>query len=142
MKTKIPLIVLVDDNPVTNFFNKRIIEENKIAQQVIAFSSAIQALEFIKPENTLLYKPSYIFLDLEMPHIDGWEFLDHYHNFTTKNKASVIILSNKKIEKDKSKNLDQYKFVKGVHNKVISNQLLASLATTENKYQTNTSISI
>tara|TARA_R110000850_G_scaffold128494_1_gene247905 strand:- start:683 stop:1063 length:381 start_codon:yes stop_codon:yes gene_type:complete len=64
-------IMLVDDTPVSNFIMSKAIQAHLPNSQVVAYSDPEEAYDNIKIEN-----PDLIFLDLNMPIMDGWEFLE------------------------------------------------------------------
>jgi CheY-like chemotaxis protein len=89
-------LILIDDDPVTNVINTRIISRH-LSQQVIVFTDAHEALDQLKEWTTVrsLEFPDIIFLDINMPQMDGWDFLnefqklpDHFHK-----KCRVIMLT-------------------------------------------------
>ena len=92
----IGLAMLVDDNDTDNFISRRIIEISKFASDVEIKNSGKSALEYleINKENPDLL-PEIIFLDINMPIVDGFVFLYEFENFNdlVKNKCKVIILS-------------------------------------------------
>ena len=99
----IDLVMLVDDNDTDNFISKRIIEITKFANRVEVKSSGKSALDYLKenqgsPENL----PSLIFLDINMPIVDGFVFLYEFEKFneTVRNKCKVIILSSSDNKRD------------------------------------------
>ena len=99
----IELIMLVDDNDTDNFISKRIIEITKFARRVEVKSSGKSALDYLKqnqniPENL----PNIIFLDINMPIVDGFVFLYEFDKFSelVKNKCKIIILSSSDNKRD------------------------------------------
>lgn len=71
--------MLVDDDEIFTYIIKKIIEESDIAEKINIFSNgrdAINYLSEVAEEEALL--PKVIFLDLNMPLLDGWGFLDEY----------------------------------------------------------------
>jgi len=92
----IGLVMLVDDNDTDNFISRRIIEISKFASDVEIKNSGKSALEYleINKENPDRL-PEIIFLDINMPIVDGFVFLYEFENFNdlVKNKCKVIILS-------------------------------------------------
>ena len=87
---------LIDDNELDNFLNERVITLNKFSDNVVVFNSARKAFEALEEiirigENF----PNYIFLDLNMPEMDGWEFLECYHQLPDelKHNCKLFMLS-------------------------------------------------
>ena len=73
-------IFLIDDDGLVNFLNQEIIKDAYPDKNVQSFESATDALELLKklsnsPDSSL---PQLIFLDINMPVMDGWEFLEAF----------------------------------------------------------------
>jgi len=99
----IPLVMLVDDNDTDNFISKRIIEITKFASDVEIKNSGKSALEYLRQhEDELERLPEIIFLDINMPIVDGFVFLYEFEKFsdTLKSKCKVIILSSSDNKRD------------------------------------------
>jgi len=100
---RLDLVMLVDDNETDNFISKRIIEITKFARNVIIKSSGKSALEYIGAHRNEPDKlPDLIFLDINMPIVDGFVFLYEFEKFAeiVKNKCRVIILSSSDNKRD------------------------------------------
>ncbi|MCS7004892.1 MAG: response regulator [Cytophagales bacterium] len=102
-ETPVDLVLLVDDNDTDNFINKRIIELVGFAKRIVIKNSGKSALDYLKenqnnPENL----PDIIFLDINMPIVDGFVFLVEYEYFpdTIKNKSRIAILSSSDNKRD------------------------------------------
>ncbi len=99
----IDLVMLVDDNETDNFISKRIIEITKFANRVEVKNSGKSALDYLRDnqENTEEL-PNLIFLDINMPIVDGFVFLYEFEKFNNliKDKCKVIILSSSDNKRD------------------------------------------
>lgn len=89
-------ILLVDDDITFVFLTKRIIKSTGINTKISDFNDSSDAIEFLKDnvdQPELL--PDVIFLDLNMPIIDGWGFLEEYTAIEPeiRKKISLFIVS-------------------------------------------------
>jgi CheY-like chemotaxis protein len=99
----IDLVLLVDDNDTDNFISKRIIEITKFARRVEVKSSGKGALDYLKQhQNETENIPNLIFLDINMPIVDGFVFLYEFEKFNelVRSKCKVIILSSSDNKRD------------------------------------------
>lgn len=100
---KIGTVMLVDDNDTDNFISKRIIEITNFSDNVIVKNSGKSALDYIhENENEIDLIPDIIFLDINMPIVDGFVFLYEYEKFNNsiKDKCRIIILSSSDNKRD------------------------------------------
>ncbi|MDN5200941.1 response regulator [Fulvivirgaceae bacterium BMA10] len=111
----IDLVMLVDDNDTDNFISKRIIEITKFAKEVEIKNSGKSALEYLEQNKDNPDKlPNIIFLDINMPIVDGFVFLYEFEKFATylKDKCKVIILSSSDNKRDIDKIVNNNHVVK------------------------------
>ncbi|MCH7414220.1 response regulator [Belliella sp. R4-6] len=103
-------IILIDDDPINNLINKRLISKMNLADQVEEFLEAEKALERIQrlhiEENTL------ILLDINMPVMNGWDFLNEYLKVFQDRKDRIVMLSSSINFQDRQK-AKQYSCVEG-----------------------------
>lgn len=94
------LILCVDDDPITLMLCKKVISKTTFSSELVTAKNGEEALQYfnsiIKESNFNQVKPQLILLDLNMPVMGGWEFLDcfsstDYATFNTTTK--VVILS-------------------------------------------------
>ena len=93
MNNQLKCIMLVDDDHNDNFFHEREIKKITPATIVIEKNSGTEALEYLKSakeNNDLL--PDLIFLDINMPGMNGWEFLQEYEELDDELKSKVVII--------------------------------------------------
>ena len=85
-------IVLIDDDSTTNYLNKLIIEKSDLVDEVLSFDSAQEALDFFNHSNSA-EDQALVLLDINMPIMSGWQFLDHYQNLQNNNANKIVILT-------------------------------------------------
>ncbi|MDF9798831.1 response regulator of citrate/malate metabolism [Catalinimonas alkaloidigena] len=95
-------IFLIDDDPITNFVNEHIITELKVAHQVEIFTEAENALSLIKNESSQDKGSDLILLDLNMPHLDGFDFIEAFQQLDVgkASKYRIIVLTSSKHSRD------------------------------------------
>jgi len=92
--TKTISIMLIDDNEFDLFLHEKFIANKKIAHEVMKFEYADLALNFLT-ENDISKWPDLILLDIQMPVMDGFDFLSKYEMlpFETRQKTGIIMVS-------------------------------------------------
>jgi len=93
---KFDRVLLIDDNDIDNFINERMITTNHFSGQVVVKNSGELALRFLQ-ENASNKEvlPQVIFLDLNMPVMDGFAFLTEYEKLPedVRNGIKIVVLS-------------------------------------------------
>jgi len=95
-------IMLIDDNEATNYFHNLVITESGIDVKVLCFTYVEQALEKLNQESA---KPGIIFLDINMPGMNGWDFMKEFEKLPAaqKKETSVVILTTSENPNDLAK---------------------------------------
>ncbi len=123
MKRKLSCILLVDDDPDDNFFHQRIINKMNITDMIAVAKNGIEALEYLRKENQCI--PELIFLDINMPMMNGWEFLDEYKSLDAKQKARItIMMLTTSANPDDIKRANEIEDVTGIKTKPLSVEML------------------
>ena len=112
-------VLLVDDSEASNEMNKYVLEAAEICDKIDIAKNGLLALEYLK--SNLKSLPELIFLDVKMPVMNGFEFLDELQKYEQKlNNTFVIVMlssSLSPIDINKSK---KYPYVKEYLNKPLS----------------------
>lgn len=113
-------VMIIDDNELDNFINSKIIESSLFSKNIYVNTNGKSALEFL----TNLIKtmgdafeticPDVIFIDLNMPILDGFQFLEHLKKLDNKwlNKSKLVVLTS-------SAHPDDNKKTKSINKEVI-----------------------
>jgi len=92
MKTKSPVIALVDDDKIFQLTSAKIIRSLNLAHDILQFGNGEEALHYLRDNADVSDNlPDYIFLDINMPYVDGWMFLADYATLKTKLNKSISI---------------------------------------------------
>jgi CheY-like chemotaxis protein len=102
-------VMLLDDNELDNFINEKVIEDNHFAEKIFINTSGKSALEFInnlivsKKENPVF--PEAIFVDINMPMMDGFQFIENVRRIPEKKiqECKFIILTSSIYPEDRNK---------------------------------------
>jgi len=135
---KHPAVMLIDDNEIDNLINQKMIEAAAIAETIYIHTGARSAIEFLKNVEKLDVAgkdllPSIIFLDIDMPLMDGFQFLEEFDKLTerTKAKCEIVMLTSSINPQDMSKS-KKNKYVREYINKPLSTENLLKLAVNSN----------
>lgn len=123
MKKKLRCIMLIDDNKADNHYHRIIIEDMFIAHQTEVALDGVEALKYLDSENHCL--PELIFLDINMPKMNGWEFLEAYREISTrKSFQSVIVILTTSQNPEDEKKSKSYPEVACYRTKPLSEEML------------------
>ena len=117
------LIVLIDDDPINNLINKRLINKLDISPTVIDFLEAEKALQYVDSNNGI---KTLILLDINMPVMNGWDFLTSYAELQTPRKDKIIMLSSSIDHQDRQKSRG-FNFVQGFIEKPLTREKLEKM---------------
>jgi CheY-like chemotaxis protein len=113
MSNRYKTCLLIDDNYIDNFVTRRILEAGNFAEKIVVSNSAMDAIAMLRNSSV---KPDVIFLDIRMPQMGGFEFLQEYDKLDMENKEDVKIFM-------LSSSLDPTDLKKSLNNKYITHFL-------------------
>ena len=91
---KINCILLVDDDNITNYINQRLLKKLQLSDNIVTTNNGDEALKFIqqysKDNNNL--GPEIIFMDVNMPGMKGFDFLDEFNKLEIANRDQIRIV--------------------------------------------------
>lgn len=126
-------VMLIDDNEIDNLINQKMVESASITDHIYIHTGARSAIEFLRNIEKLEIAdqvlPDVIFLDIDMPLMDGFQFLDEFEKLmtTTKKKCRIVMLTSSINPQDVNRS-KKYSSVKLYLNKPLTHESLMALS--------------
>ena len=132
MSTPLNCILLIDDDEPTNFLNRVTLEQSGYARSVRVIQGGQEALDYLVrcdgTDHAGYPRPDLIFLDINMPAMDGWEFLERYRSLPAACKADmVLVMLTTSLNPDDEVRSRKFPEVSGFENKPLSARRLKEL---------------
>jgi CheY-like chemotaxis protein len=96
MKTKLNCVLVIDDDEPTNFFTQMILEESGCTNHIKIVQSGQEALDYLSSsaqpgcDENRYPCPDLILLDINMPAMNGWEFLEEYKKLNKEHRTEIM----------------------------------------------------
>jgi CheY-like chemotaxis protein len=84
-------LVIIDDNPTDHYIMQRLLHNNYNCKQATYTYDGRLVLDYLEQNKESSKLPDIIFLDLDMPELSGWEFLDELETFNVMSKKRVHV---------------------------------------------------
>lgn len=119
-------VILVDDSDADNFLHRLIIEESGVARSVHDFLKGEDALEFLRKKESDPELPTLLLLDINMPTMSGWEFLEAYEDIKAP-KDIVVVMLTTSLNPDDRERAEKIETVRAFINKPLDGDVLQDL---------------
>ena len=118
-------ILLIDDDPSINYLNKIVIERAEIGARVIEHTDPQKVLEQLKSGEL---RPNIILLDVNMPEVNGWDFMSSLHDFPSDFQPPRIVLLTSSINPSDKKRAQSDALIDAFHSKPLTIELVKEIA--------------
>ncbi len=125
MKNRINKILLVDDNKATNFFNKQFLKKYGFEGEVAVKTNGLDAINDIKNEEVA----DLIFLDINMPVMNGFEFLEKIQELEVyaQKKPLIAIMMGVELNSTDLEKIRMLDNIIVIHRKMLSNDSIEEI---------------
>lgn len=129
LKQKLKCILLIDDDYATNYIHKRVINSAEITDNIVALESGYDALKYLEETDFQEFpRPEIIFLDINMPGMDGWEFLESYEQLVESQKSKIVlVMLTTSLNPDDKNKSEHIKSIDGFRNKPLTIEILQGI---------------
>lgn len=124
---KLHKILLVDDDTITNFMNERLLKKLNISEEVKVSINGLEALNYIKDESSSKECPELIFLDINMPVMNGIEFLESFKDCNCCERKPVVVILTTSSDPGDLDKISNFPFVGGFLNKPLTEQKIQDI---------------
>lgn len=121
--------MLVDDDQHDNFFHERVIRKAGVAEKVVQWTKPEEALKYLEaPDTEDHLVPDLIFLDLNMPRIDGWTFIDSYKDIENSSlKDTKVVILTTSLDPSERIRAEAEPFIHGFESKPLTAETLHNI---------------
>jgi CheY-like chemotaxis protein len=129
--TTVQCTMLIDDDAPTNFYHTEVLRQNDFTKEILVYEEAQVALDYLNgAEQNEALLPNVIFLDLNMPGMDGWEFLHSYEREIAPKYPDIrlIVMLTTSENPDTREKAKEFKILDTFMSKPLTNQKLIDLS--------------
>jgi CheY-like chemotaxis protein len=85
-------ILLIDDDKFTNLIHTKVVERAGLGVSVKAINNVPDAIAYLSEDKPTTEQPGIIFLDINMPGLTGWDFMNLYNQLDEQYKANAVVV--------------------------------------------------
>jgi CheY-like chemotaxis protein len=127
MNARLHCVLIIDDDEPTNFFNQMLLEKSGCVDHIQIAQSGQEALDYLTNSDRFTGEqdrfpcPALILLDINMPAMNGWEFLDKYKEMGKEHKGKIIVVMlTTSLHPEDVKKAEEMPEISGVENKPLT----------------------
>lgn len=116
-------VVLIDDDEITNYLHKQVLNYANITNSIYVLLNGKEALDFFQELNGSFEGELLVLLDINMPIVNGWEFLEKYkHLPVPKDRIHIFILTTSENPRDYEKAEEYSYLIQGFFRKPLTKE--------------------
>ncbi len=133
MNSKLKGVLLIDDDEPTNFLHKHVLKRSKCTENIFVVNDGKEALDFLTCSGKYDYLESYpeidlILLDINMPRMSGWDFLEEYKKLPEDHKGQIIIIMlTTSLNIEEREKAESMKEISGFKNKSLTSDMIQEI---------------
>jgi len=131
MNYEVATASIIDDDQIYQLVMKRTLEQSGMVKSILQFYDGEQAINFFKDNQSVDALPQLILLDINMPYMNGWQFLDEFAkiDFRHEYKLSIFVVTSSSTKEDMNR-ARQYSLVTGYYVKPVTKDQFMSMMKT------------
>ncbi|MCX7999945.1 MAG: response regulator [Leptospiraceae bacterium] len=119
-------VILIDDDEITNYLHKQVLNHSQITDTVYVLLNGKEALDFFKDLNGSFEGELLVLLDINMPIVNGWEFLEKYkHLPVPKDRIHIFILTTSENPRDYERAQEYSFLIQGFFRKPLTKEKIS-----------------
>ncbi|MDY0090534.1 MAG: response regulator [Flavobacteriaceae bacterium] len=122
-------VLIIDNDPIYRSLIQKLILKSNFSEKIFTANDGNESLNYLlKNQNNPGELPDVILLDIEMPVMNGWDFMDIYQSIknSVAKKITVFLVSSSISPEDRQKALD-YEDISGFYSKPITTEILSEI---------------
>lgn len=120
-------ILLIDDNEIDTFFHRNVLENMGVADSISEAYDGQEALDYLRDCEGTDQMPELIFLDINMPLMDGWEFMERFKQAGYDQRPIVVMMLTTSLNPDDAAKAERMAELSGFITKALTEEELAPL---------------
>ncbi len=123
-------VLFIDDDRATNFFNTRIAKSSSLFENIGVEQNPKEVIDCLKHNSCAekFVRPHIIFLDINMPGMNGWEFIEAFYELKEEIRRGIkIVMLSTSNEREKAKKMNKAETIIGYAKKPLSKDFLGDI---------------